>query len=154
MAFTRQLDDTCASKKRTQESTSVLKYILDPSKYYNNNPCFIEKGIVGGNTVSLYSDNIVDLESDLSGRTRARTKCSAGKFLPGTIIQGRSACDMNCGKNGVSCGRRNCIHNKLIHLPKAKMINYQPKIKDRGFELNFPVSSAPSVKFSPAWTEH
>jgi hypothetical protein len=136
MAFTRQLDDPCESKKRISEATGVLSYIIDPTKYYNNNPCFIDKGIISGNAVSLYRDNIVDLESDLTGRTRALSKCPSAKFLPGTVVQGKRSC--KCGLAGKEC---NCTKNALVHLPKCKMINYSPKIRSTGVTVNFPLNN-------------
>lgn len=139
MAFTRQLDDPGETKKRTAEATGVLSYIIDPTKYYNNNPCFIDKGIVSGNEVSLYKDNMVDLESDLTGRTRAQTRCPSGKFLPGTIVQGKRSC--KCGLTGKGCNSANCTKSALVHLPNCKMINYAPRIKSTGVNLNFDLNN-------------
>jgi hypothetical protein len=139
MAFTRQLDDPCELKKRNDERSSIHGYLMDPNKFYHANPSYIEKGIVGGNTVSLFSQNLVDLESDLSGRTRAATKCPSGKFLPGTIVQGSVACKCTpeCGLySSLSgpCGRPGCVQSQLVHLPKSRMINYKPNVNRTGVE--------------------
>jgi hypothetical protein len=142
MAFTRLIDDPCEVKMRTVESTGTLAYLLEPGKYYHKSPCLIQQGIVGGNSVSLYKGNMVDLESDLSGRTRAQTKCSGNKFLPGTVVQGRDR------------------KGSLVHLPTCKIINYHPKVKSTGFELNYPkcntlgYTARPYTnvkKVAPAW---
>lgn len=139
MAFTRQLNDSCETKKRIEESTSVLSYLMDPNKHYNCNPCYIDR-IPAGNTVSLYGGNLVDLESDLSGRTRAATKCPSGKYLPGTIIQGSDVkqCGPECGADGLPCGRAGCNKVNLVHLPECTMVQYKPRPNDVGYRLNYP----------------
>lgn len=140
MAFTRQLYDTCATKKNTEEGTGVLSYLMDPNKFYNCNPCRIELGTVGGNNVSLYEGNMVDLESDLSGRTRVNTKCPSNKYLPGTIVQGRDSneCTPESGVDGLPCGNAADRKKKLIHLPACQIVQYKPRPETVGYELNYP----------------
>lgn len=75
--------DTCAYKQALQQSTRPMDYMLYPGKHYNCHQCRIERGIIGGNNVSISTGNLVDLESDLRGQTRMATDCSAMKFLPG-----------------------------------------------------------------------
>jgi len=70
MASTRLTSDTCAYKERITASTAPLDYSLYTGKYENCTKCRVELGIVGGNNVSLFSGNLVDLESDLRGQTR------------------------------------------------------------------------------------
>lgn len=140
MAFTRQRYDTCATKKRTEEGTSVLSYLMDPNKYYNCNPCRIELGTVGGNNVSLYGGNIVDLESDLRGQTRVATHCPSNHFLPGTVVQGSDVnqCTPDCGADGLPCGNAKCRKEKLVHLPSCKIVQYKPRPETVGYELHYP----------------
>lgn len=138
MAFTRQLNDPCETKKRIEESTSVLTYLMDSNKYYNCSPCYIEQGVVGGNNVSLYNGNIVDLESDLSGRTRAATRCPSGKYLPTTIVQGRDKRKCNKSTQGLPCGRADLNSQHLVHLPSCKLINYQKRPTSVGYTLDYP----------------
>jgi hypothetical protein len=69
------------------KSYTTTSYLLDPLKYYHPEPRFMESDMASGNAVSLYAGNMVNLESDLTGRTRAHTKSSAGQYLPGTIVQ-------------------------------------------------------------------
>jgi len=130
MAFTRQLYGNCATKKYVEESTGVLAYLMDPNKYYNCNPCRIDFGVVGGNNVSLYEGNMVDLESDMRGLTRPLTQCPAGYYLPGTIVQGHD--NYRC-KDGecLQDGRRERLH----HLPTCKLIGYGPRQKGPGYVL-------------------
>lgn len=142
MAFTRQLNDPCETRKRIEESTSVLSHLMDPNKHYNCNPCYIDR-VLGGNTVSLYKGNIVDLESDLSGRTRQQTKCPSGKYLPGTIVQGVNVleCTAEDGADGLPCGRSEYTKGQLVHLPMCTMVEYHKRPTDVGYELNYPPCS-------------
>lgn len=135
MAFTRQLYGTCATKKRTEESTGVLSYLMDPNKYYNCNPCRIELGTVGGNNVSLYDGNMVDLDSELSGRTRVNTHCPSGKFLPGTVVQSKD--QFSCGPgdvDGLPCQSKD---EKLVHLPPCNIVQYKPRPDGVGYEVDY-----------------
>jgi hypothetical protein len=138
MSFSRLRYDPCDVKKTTEESVSILSYLLDPNKYYSCSPCRIELGLVAGNNVSLYDGNMVDLESDLTNRTRANTRCPSGKFLPGTIIQGRDVlpCNpMQCGREGIPCGSTQCKGSRLVHLPSCRMFQYQPRPLTVGYRV-------------------
>jgi hypothetical protein len=143
MAFTRPLYDPCEYDKTLEESTSTLSYLLDPNKHYNCNPCRIQFGIVGGNDVSIYQGNNVDLESELRGQTRAYSNCPSKKYLPGTIIQGQDSnqCKPGCGKDGLPCGSLSCRKENLRHLPACDIIQYKQKIDDVGYELKYPPCS-------------
>lgn len=70
MSSNRLKYDTGAYAKSLQESTSPLDYMLYTGKFENCAKCRIEFGVVGGNGVSLFSGNLVDLESELRGQTR------------------------------------------------------------------------------------
>ena len=50
---------------KNKEYSDSLNYALYDGKYYNSSKCRMELGLVGGNNVSLYSGNLVDLESNL-----------------------------------------------------------------------------------------
>ena len=140
MAFTRQKYGSCATKKHIEESTGILSYLLDPNRYYNCNPCRIERGVVGGNNVSLYGGNLVDLDSDLRGLTRVNTHCPAGKYLPGTVLQGQESnvCAADCGKDGLPCGGQSCHKEKLHHLPACQIVQHKPRPDTVGYELSYP----------------
>ena len=140
MAFTRQMYGTCATKKRTEESTGILSYLMDPNKFYNCNPCRIEMGTTGGNQVSLYDGNIVDLESDLRGQTRQASHCPSSLYLPGTVVQGNDAykCGPECGADGLPCGKRGCRQEKLVHLPACQIVQYKPRPETVGYDLKYP----------------
>ena len=140
MSFTRGLYDTCNYDTRLDESTSVLTHLLDPSRYYNCNECFISFGTVGGNTVSRYNGNMVDLESDLRGQTRILSDCPTKKYQPGTIIQGQSnnGCKPGCGTDGLPCGSLECRKDNLVSLPNCNLIQYPRKIDNIGYKLKYP----------------
>lgn len=82
MSSNRLCYDSCAYQTKLQQSTSPLDYALYAGKFENVGKCRIEFGTVGGNAVSLYAGNLVDLESDLRGQTRLNSQCPATKFNP------------------------------------------------------------------------
>ena len=79
MSSNRLMYDTCAYKKRLDESVGPLNYTLYPGKYENCSKCRIELGSVGGNNVSLFSGNLVDLESELRGQNHVIYRCPEKK---------------------------------------------------------------------------
>lgn len=107
-------------QKHTKPTPGVIGYLLDPSKHYHSNPCQIDFGVTGGNNVSVYTGNLVDLESELFNITRNNSDCSCHKFQKGTIIQGLSS-----GKP------------QLRHLPTCTLINYKPRPKNVGYKVNY-----------------
>ncbi len=140
MSFNRLSYDRCAYDKRITEGTSVLSWVLDPNKYYNCNPCRVEFGLVGGNNVSNYIGNMVDLESDMRGQTRLASKCPETMFLPGTVIQGKvsNGCSPGCGTTGLPCGSLSCRKDPVKHLPACNIIDYAPRYDNVGYELVYP----------------
>ena len=82
MSSNRLSYDSCAYQKSLQQSTAPLDYMLYEGKYNNSAKCRIEFGVVGGNDVSLYSGNLVDLESDLRGQTRMASSCPSKQYIP------------------------------------------------------------------------
>ena len=82
MSSNRLMYDTCAYKKRLDESTGPLAYHLNPIKYENCQKCRMELGIIGGSAVSQIKGNLVDLENELRGQRHPMTKCSQYKYTP------------------------------------------------------------------------
>ena len=82
MSSNRLSYDSCAYKSALKQSTEPLDYMMYAGNYNNSAKCRIEFGIVGGNGVSLYSGNLVDLESDLRGQTRIASDCPSKMFQP------------------------------------------------------------------------
>lgn len=60
----------------TIKSIRLNNYMLDENRYENKNKCRVEFGILGGSAVSHTKSNIVDIENDLLGITRASSKCA------------------------------------------------------------------------------
>lgn len=121
MSSNRLIYDTCAYKKNLQQSTDPLQYSLYTGKYENSAKCRIELGSVGGNGVSLFNGNLVDLESDLRGQTRQTSHCPCDKYTPKC---NNPKC--NNGENGVPCSSSKC-QIPLKHQPSCQMTNY-PKV--------------------------
>lgn len=146
MSFNRAMYDPCAYDKRLDESTSVLTWLLDPNKFYNCNECRVEFGLVGGNAVSRYNGNLVDLESDLRNQTRLYSQCPSRKFLPGTVIQGKAnnGCAPGGGTSGLPCGSLSSRKDNLRDLPACQIIQYKPRPTDIGYDLNYPPCPKPT----------
>ena len=136
MSSNRLMYDTCAYSKRLNESVGPLSYVLNPMKYENCQKCRHELGIVGGTSVSHIKGNLVDLENDLRGATRANTLCPDNKFKPnnGSItIKGNG-----CGKNDRT------VDTSLVHLPSCQMIRYKPTPLPPAMDLsNCPAPKVP-----------
>ena len=112
MSSNRLMYDTCAYSKKMQESTSPLNYALYPGKFENSSKCRIELGLVGGNGVSLFSGNLVDLESDLRNQTRPLSHCPKNDYQP--------RCSNYSAVSGLPCGDFNA-QEKLVHQPSCQM---------------------------------
>lgn len=105
MSSTNLIYDECASQQYYKQSTEQGNYQLYSGKFINQKDCRINFGIVAGNDVSLYKNNLVDLESDMRGLTRQNSKCSS-VFQPthleipfynnGHILRHKKECEMFC----------------------------------------------------------
>ena len=118
MSSNRLSYDSCAYEKTLQQSTGPLDYMLYTGKYENCAKCRMEFGVVGGNGVSLFSGNLVDLESDLRGQTRQASLCPSKSYSPDC---------KNCNNkmNGLPCSSNEC-KPKMMHQPSCQ-IQYYPK---------------------------
>lgn len=116
MSSNRLIYDTCAYKKKLDESTGPLAYNLNPMKYENCSKCRMELGVVGGASVSHIKGNLVDLENELRGQTRPLSQCPSKKYHPGQKLYTK----------GSSCGPPREIDTSMIHLPSCQMIRYKP----------------------------
>jgi len=115
MSFSRLSYDCCAYKKNIKQSEEPGFYQLYKGKYYNDNECRIQFGVIGGNEVSLKLSNLVDLESDLKGQTRVNTHCPQNKYFP--------MCKQP-STNGLPSGKNDC--NNSDHLKTCNLICYKP----------------------------
>ena len=116
MSSNRLMYDTCAYKKRLDESTGPLAYVMNPMKYENCRKCRSELGLIGGPAVSQIKGNLVDLENDLRGQTRILTQCPSLKYHPGHEIMSKGP--------GDTPGE--IVDTELLHLPSCQMIRYKP----------------------------
>ena len=92
---TRLMYDKCAYDQRLSENKSSLDYTLYEGKFYNSSKCRMELGQVGGNGVSLYSGNLVDLESKLRGIQRTNSKCTPPTLpMNNSKLVPQSSCQM------------------------------------------------------------
>jgi len=117
MSSNRLKYDTCAYEKFLNESTGPFAYSMYPGKYENCAKCRIELGQVGGNGVSLFSGNLVDLESDLRGQSRPASLCPKNKYQP------------MCKKPNPNCDGLPCdpaSQYPLVNQPSCQMVRYPP----------------------------
>jgi hypothetical protein len=68
MSLNRKMYDSASYQVALEDSTKPLDYMLFTGKYENCAKCRIELGTLGGNGVSMFSGNLVDLESNLRGQ--------------------------------------------------------------------------------------
>ena len=120
MSSNRLIYDTCAYETEMTQSVDQLSYILDPTKYYRNEPCRMELGVVGGNNVSQVKGNLVDMETDLRGLTRYNTRCLKNK------IHGYSNANKKIKIPADGCKKSLEIDVNKYHLPPCQMIRYEP----------------------------
>lgn len=83
MTSNNQLYDVCNYKQALQASTKPLDYMFYSGKFENQQQSRILFGTQGGNNVSQYMGNLVNLESDLFGITRPLSDCNDEKYKPG-----------------------------------------------------------------------
>ena len=92
---TRLIYDKCAYDQRVKRNDAELQYSLYPGKFYNNSKCRMELGTVGGNNVSLFSGNLVDLESNLMGIQKTNPKCNKDEMrVTNSDLIPQSTCQM------------------------------------------------------------
>lgn len=115
MSSNRLIYDKCAYQKELNQSVGPFAYSMYPGKYENCAKCRIELGQVGGNGVSLFSGNLVDLESDLRGQTRPASLCPSNQYQP-------KCNSRNPSTNGLPCNPANMY--PLKNQPSCQMVRY------------------------------
>lgn len=126
--------DPSTYREDLAQSTSPLAYVLNPIKFENCHKCSPKLGLVGGPDVSLdATQNIVDLESDLSGRTRVLSRAACGMYQP-TCKSGKK-----CRRShpGIPFDCDECQPKKL-HVRTCDMIPYPKKITTVGYKIEQP----------------
>ena len=104
MASTNLIYDNCAYNQQKKYDKSACNYQLYKGQAIREKNCRINFGVVGGNDVSLYRHNLVDLESELRGQTRVASLCGTNKYLPNNNHQ----------------------QNNYIHLPECQIMCKRP----------------------------
>lgn len=127
MSSNRLTYDGCSYEQRLNQSMGPGNYVMYPGKYENKNMCRIQLGQVGGNGVSLYDGNMVDLESNLFGIDRRASLCDKSKYQPSCT---------NCAKSnsGLPCDSLECRSRNLINQPSCQMVDYKPVVEAPPFE--------------------
>lgn len=82
MATTNLTYDKCATQQAVRQSTAVFEHQMDLSKYHSCNKCFVPFGIVDAPSVAHTRGDLVDVDNELTGRTRPSTKCPHLKYMP------------------------------------------------------------------------
>jgi hypothetical protein len=100
------------------QSTQINDYLMDNSKYHNNNQCRVEFGLVGGTNVSQIQGNLVDLENDLYGLTRTASRCPKYHYIP---QEGNIQKPINYIKPVINPE----LNLKKKHLKSCNFFNYQ-----------------------------
>ena len=72
--FNQTLYDSCETKNRIYESTSVLGHLTYFGKFENCNKCIYDKFWI--------KPQLVDIESEIRNITRPQSKCSQFKYSP------------------------------------------------------------------------
>ena len=135
LASSQLIYDEDASRIRTKQSTQPLNYLLNPLKFSNCHSCRIEFGIVGGRDVSLNNTNLVDLESDLSGRTRVLSKYMCKDPYQPKCRKHRGG---QCKKDvGLPYDCLECQEDKL-HLRSCGMVKHPPRATTVGYTIEQP----------------
>jgi hypothetical protein len=124
----RVMFDACEYKKKLQQSTGEIDFILDPIKYNHCGKCRPESLILGGTNVSHINGNLVDLENSLRGMTYELTECPDYKTKPlGNKWKGKSL---------IKPVEHPELDLNMNHLPGCMMHDVQP------------VPQAPQMKLS------
>ena len=135
MEWNRTRYDPCEYKVDVRQSTSPLAYQLNPLKFENCFKCRNQLGLLGGQDVSLSTRNIVDVESDLSGRSHAPSRQACGLYMP-QPKNGRK-CKHEYKDTGIPWDCQECQEEK-IHLRPCQMTQYRPRPVDVGYSIKQP----------------
>lgn len=119
-------------------SERQVGYTLISDKFNHQKPCRNALGLVGGNEVSATSGNLVDLESDLRGITRALTSCPAKQFIPECAPGSATACPD--WPSRIQYKTKDTNETRIIgtaprHLPTCQMNSYQAVPHPKPFSI-------------------
>jgi len=78
--------DKCSIQQWANENSGINEHVFDNIAYSHPDSKYFEFGLLGGNTVGdRHMSQLVDLESDLTGRLFKATDCPTKKFSQNTV---------------------------------------------------------------------
>lgn len=118
-----RIGSTDMTTVRDQQSRDMFSYTQIPAKFENPHKCRNALGLVGGSEVSNISGNVVDLESELLGITRAQSKCISRQYKPTCALGGMGCPDVQPALTftNKSTGAKEVIDTTPLHLPTCQM---------------------------------
>lgn len=118
-----RIGSTDMTTVRDQQSSDIFSYTQIQSKFEHPHKCRNALGLVGGSEVSNISGNVVDLESELLGITRAQSKCISRQYLPACPLGGSGCPDIPEPMKFVnkSTGEERTIDTTPLNLPTCQM---------------------------------
>ena len=119
-----RIGSTDGATVRDQQSAGMFAYTQMPAKFESPSKCRNALGLVGGAEVSNISGNMVDLESDLLGITRAQSKCIARQYKPACALGGSRECadtPPSFTFQNKSTGEVRTVNTAPNHLPTCQM---------------------------------
>jgi len=138
MAFTRSLYDDCTQQVNTAQMTSIYGFQMDPVKYYNCNQARVPMGILGGNSISITTGNMVDMESSLRGQDIKLSQCPSKQ---------RQASCLGCDQpnSGMPCAS-SCRLDTKTHLNEVKFFDLPARPTSNGINVSYPSCPASTVR--------
>jgi hypothetical protein len=118
-----RIGSTDMATVRDQQNTGMFSYTQIPSKFEHPEKCRNALGLVGGSEVSNISGNLVDLESDLLGITRAQSKCIGRQYAPACALGGNGCPDMppSFSFRDKATGEVRMVNTSARNLPTCQM---------------------------------
>lgn len=118
-----RIGSTDMATVKDQQSRDMFSYTQIPTKFEHPKKCRNALGLVGGSEVSNISGNMVDLESELLGITRAQSKCIANQYKPACPLGGSGCPDVPPAMTYInkSTGQREVIETAPLNLPTCQM---------------------------------
>ena len=111
---------------RDQQNSGMFSYTQMPVKFENPHQQRNALGLVGGSEVSVIAGSLVDLESELYGRTRAASKCIPRQFIPACPLGGSGCPDYPppLEFRDKATGAKTVIDTTPKHLPTGQFVTY------------------------------
>jgi len=118
---------------RDQQNQGMFSYTQMPVKFENPSQQRNALGLVGGSEVSVIAGSLVDLESDLYGRTRAASKCIPRQYIPACPLGGNGCPDQPPSFSFLdkATGAKTTVDTTPKHLPTGQFVTY-PGVKFPG----------------------